>query len=615
MYVGIRPFKILLAGVFFIFFASFLFCGEIYAKNEITKIDIKVTGPSTTINIQFSEKAKYNSNIILENPYRLLIDFTGQKVYSAEADAEINEGLIQGMRLEYQQSNLKAKPVEYIIFTLSSIATSTSKILRKSLIIELNKISTSLDQASSLAASQDIDSIESAIRVGLLNNPQIIIALDEIKLAKLKRLESLRALYPGLKLKYEQTYGDALRENGPPEFEERVYGLELSQSLYYGGKLISTYRQTKYNYEIAKLRYEEILLNAVFDITKAFYEVAKNQKTFQLFKELQKSVAEDIESSRKRYKAKLSTRIEHLNVENQSKQIDYTIASLEKDLKLSKLNLLQLLHLKKETPMSESFEIPFEEIELNLTKSLRMAVLNRPDLIITQKELEVNDLGKVIGRSSNAFKIDLTGFVGKSGGAYENEVLNAGEDYSAGLKVSKPFGGNTVNGSYLFDKTSPKLGQSDRTQSRTYAASLDVLDNIKGYSDELASEIEFKQQQVKLQDIRAEIEKEVRESYYNLEKSFLQVNTTKEEVTLSEEEVIATRSKKNLNLVQISELLSAKLKLANAKKGNLEALNYFNVSLASLNKAVGLKGKFAVDTDIDASDQNENNKGDMKINE
>ncbi|HEN20906.1 MAG TPA: hypothetical protein ENN86_02735 [Desulfobacteraceae bacterium] len=131
------------------------------------------------------------------------------------------------------------------------------------------------------------------------------------------------------------------------------------------------------------------------------------------------------------------------------------------------------------------------------------------------------------------------------------------------------------------------MGQSTRTQSKTASASVGILDNIRGFSDDLEGDISYKQSQIKLLDVRNNAEREVRESVFNVEKALLQVKSSEEEVKLSQEEVVATQSKKDLNLAQISELISSKIKLANARKAYYEALSYFNISVASLNKSVG----------------------------
>lgn len=567
---------------------------DLHAKNKISGIEVKSSARSTVIKVKYTEKAQYVSYMLLEKPYRVLLDLSKKKVYSDEGDVEINRGALKEIRFEYKKSNLKEKPLEYIIFELNDMCTLDVETKRKLLVLKLNKISSGMSDLKYSGMKVKLKDLKGALEIGVSNNPSIKIAIDEIELAKLKKWEALRAIYPGLTAKYEQTRGDAIRETGVPEFDEKTFGLQLNQSLYYGRKLISTYRQAKHNYEIAKLKYDDLMLSFVFEVKKAYYNVIKQEKSKKLFKELSKNIKKDIKSSRKRYKMNLSTKIEYLTAETINKQISYNVSSLSMDLNLARLQLLHLLTLRKETPVKIDLYLPFSEIKAKLSQALRIAALKKPNLRIAQKEMEVGELGEIIGNSSNAFKVDLTGFAGRSGGAYKTETLEMGEDYSAGIRISKPFGGNTLNTSFMFDKTSEKLGQTTRTQSKSGSASLSLLDNIKGYSDSLEGRIGLKQAQIKLLGARNDVEKDVRESFFNLEKSILQVKATREEMNLAKEEVVATKIKKDLNLSQISELISSKLKLANSRKSYYEALAFFNTSLAALNKAVGNSNEFKV---------------------
>ncbi len=62
----------------------------------------------------------------------------------------------------------------------------------------------------------------------------------------------------------------------------------------------------------------------------------------------------------------------------------------------------------------------------------------------------------------------------------------------------------------------------------------------------------------------------------------------KEEIDLNKRELTITKQKKDLNLAQISELVDSKLKLASTTLSSHETLTYYHVSLAGINKSIGL---------------------------
>lgn len=569
------------------------------AKNILMKVEVDEVDAFTRVTINYSRKVIFDEPLILENPHRLLLDFRGKKVFSKEQNAEVKKGLIKKVRFEYKESNLKEKELEYIVMQLHRRAEVNVKKKKRVLVILISSAEkgSRTTRAVSITPLKEVvprDAV-TCLQYALAADPRITIAADEVRLARLKSREALRALFPGIKAKYEQTRGDAQRDTGTPDFDEKTYGVHMNQPLYQGGKLWNTYKQTKLNLYIAGLKYDEMVAEITFEVLSAYYNLVKAQKTFDIFSALSKTIQKDITASRKRYKAKLSTTIEYLTVENQDEQIKYNKASFEKDFFLARLTLAQVLFLPDDTLLHIEHALPYGAVNVSLDETVRFASLNRHSRRIAELELTLKEMGKKIGRSSNAFKVDFSGFAGRSGGAYKSETLDMGEDYSAGIKISKPFGGNTVSSSYLFDKTSPKLGQSTRTQSKTGSVSLSIFDNLKGYSEQLESEIGYERARVKLLEETARIKKEVQESYFNLQKAILQVKAGKSEVSLAKKEVVAVRSKKEHNLAQISELVAARIKLANVEKSLVEALSFYNISLASLNRAAGQADKFVIE--------------------
>ena len=138
---------------------------------------------------------------------------------------------------------------------------------------------------------------------------------------------------------------------------------------------------------------------------------------------------------------------------------------------MAKLALAQAVNVKEG---EEAIEIIDKEpgkdlepimIDVSLEECIDLAFKSRPDLKAKEYMLEFNDYERKIAESKNQLRVDLTGTYGKSGGAYETESLNMDNDWYVGFKVSKPLGGNTISTAFTKDKTSPKHGESSRTES------------------------------------------------------------------------------------------------------------------------------------------------------
>ena len=85
------------------------------------------------------------------------------------------------------------------------------------------------------------------------------------------------------------------------------------------------------------------------------------------------------------------------------------------------------------------------------------------------------------------------------------------------------------------------------------------------------------------------MESEVKESYFNYEKSLIQIEAVSKEIEFRKEQEKIAREKGKRNLVRNSEVLGAEINLTSARTSYNEALAYYHVALASLNKAIGIE--------------------------
>src|SRR5437773_1711375 len=126
-----------------------------------------------------------------------------------------------------------------------------------------------------------------------------------------------------------------------------------------------------------------------------------------------------------------------------------------------------------------SSAIPLDMKEVSLEECLHLAKLQNPELLLQRKAAEAAHQGDLAGKSLYYPKLSINGFYGRSGGAFKGEDLHLGEDWLVGMQLSQYFGLNTVNASGFEQHTSPKIGQSTRTASKTASSSIGILDGFK----------------------------------------------------------------------------------------------------------------------------------------
>ncbi len=88
--------------------------------------------------------------------------------------------------------------------------------------------------------------------------------------------------------------------------------------------------------------------------------------------------------------------------------------------------------------------------------------------------------------------------------------------------------------------------------------------------------------------MRRNVEVEVREAYYNFEKAKLQLKGAQQELDYREKQAGIARQKERMNLIEPTESLSAESSYTEALISHEDAVAFYHVSLASLEKAVGL---------------------------
>jgi TonB family protein len=433
--------------------------------------------------------------------------------------------------------------------------------------------------------------INDAVDMALENHMAAKIAQEEIELSKLKIREARRALYPAAALNYLETTGKTTGLT--QDFTDREYKLKFEYPLYYGWRLKYAVEQAMSNLKASTSNYDKTLQDLRGEVESAFYAYLASKMNLKLHKALLEETGSIFTQAKKRLEFSLITRAEYLQLESQMQQINYQVVSSENELNMARLVLAQAINIREGDKVIEIIDRePGKDlkpimIDVSIEECMDLAFKSRPDLKAKEYMLEFNDYERKIAQSKNQLKVDLAGTYGKSGGAYQTEPLNMGNDWYLGFKVSKPLGGNTLSTAFTKDKTSQKHGQSTRTESVSKSVELGLLDGLQHFSEEKSAEIGYKRAKDELELVRNSILKEVKESYLNYKKGIVQIMTSLNKIKYKEEELKITKARTELNEALLSELLQAYIGLTDEKAYYVEALGSLYQSLARLNKATG----------------------------
>lgn len=419
--------------------------------------------------------------------------------------------------------------------------------------------------------------------LALKNNQPTKVAQEEVELAQLKVTEAQRNFFPNIKISGYNTEGEVFKV----DYEEREAKVQLDQPLFYGGRLKDTLNQAKVNLEITRKNYDRLKLDVVHKTETSYYNLVAAKMHLKLKGALQEETKEMLEKIEKLAQAGMATPLEVNSARAWSEQIKFQIDSINQELFMAELTFKQVLNIK-EAPKIEAELLEAKRLSLDLGNCLEIALQNRPEVYLSELLVKFNDYGqKVEASKERAFTVDLTSSYGHYQGAYKTEKMRESDNWYAGVKISKPWGGNTLNTSYTTEETQPRFGQTSPTASSTISAEFNLLDNLKRLSEKKKADIDLYRSLSDFNESAKTVAFEVQDAFLNYQKAVLQLNTAEAEMRFRRNEAEVTKVRAMVGETSLSSAMESLYNLSEAQTKFIQALANYQISLANLKKACG----------------------------
>lgn len=433
------------------------------------------------------------------------------------------------------------------------------------------------------------------VQVGLSNNRLAKITKEEIELARLRLRDARRGLFPTATLKSSWTKGsNAVTAVNSVGYVEKFYGVEISHPLYYGGKLVNTFKQAKISLEMSMKKYDKIEADITLEVSQNYYDLVTTKTNLRLQQELAGQIKPLLDDAKARLGKDLITEIDYMNIEALYNQVLLQVDTAKKDVDLAKLKLRHVLDLKSidSLEIPSAIELDYINREINLDEAFKLALDNRPEVFMDRLLVDFNKYEELIAKSKDDFKIDFTGSYGKSGDAYTDDKFKRRLDWYAGFKLTKPFFGNTLGYSWTKNSTSAKLGQSTRTHGRTDTVEMNVLNTLSNATEIEQAHVGYLKAVNEFNETVKSVETEVQEAYNTYEKAILQVENEREKIKVKERQLKITEFETSLNESTLTQLIEAKIKLVDERASYVQAISSYKTAVAKLNKAIGISGYY-----------------------
>jgi len=459
-------------------------------------------------------------------------------------------------------------------------------------------------------------SLKDCIDIAVKNHIPLQIADKSIKLAEQKLWEARRNMLPTLGIRFEEYSG---RVQGRAYVGRKQY-LEGQQPVFHGGELYFTVKQAEVNLEVVRNDYARIRNELVLQVKKGYHTLLKAKENLALQTDLSQEVTRIFGMVQKEFEEGLTSRLELLNVSSQMSQVRFQFVSAEGDEAVAELILKQAMNADPKMSIDIKPMPEFKKAKIDFDKTMRLALMNRPEMRINTLMINYYKYGKKITDAKGWLKVDIMGNWGlakeeytpedtqgpTSGAGTANPIFDPDrkleQQWYAGFKASVPFWGSTGEYSWTKEEWVPVVSAFQGTEAVTQTYKFNILDNLKYYSDRQSADIDFDRARQELNKIKQDITLEVREGCFNYQKALIQLETASNKVKYQEKDLELNRLRREMDEVQDSNVIESLIKLAQEKFGYEQALTDCHIAVASVNKAIGVEDYFSVDAKSEGQD-------------
>jgi len=455
----------------------------------------------------------------------------------------------------------------------------------------------------------------------------LVIAEDKIDLVKRKLVSSVRDLFPSFTIMYEHNRGWKLYKddpdktdlvNGSQQFRSERLRYSLSQPLFRGGALWNQVKVERAQLKVTQSAYKKVLYDLSVEVARSYLNLIRTQTTLARRQRMNNTVANVLLISEEKMEAALISEIEHLNVQSQQSQIEHDIQAAKEDLELSILDFKKVLHLKvgdhvDAKTYDDSFIEILEEKALRKTKDIdveierrqetkiselvKLSYQNRPEFTIQKHKLEAAEWTEKVVQGGWLPQVNLVSEFGRKAEAYTADDNNApwDDEHRLGVEVRWNFGGSTQ--SYTYDKNRQGTGVEatdtgiamDGYYDRLNRGGTSILDGLQQFEHTKEALLERKEAMLELELSEKDIVSEVKEAYYNYNRSLIQLKSIFKKLTYRQKMVELAQHRSEVNEIQISEYIQAEMDFMRENEKLYQTMTDYFLAKIALNKSIGIK--------------------------
>ncbi|TCL38547.1 TolC family type I secretion outer membrane protein [Anaerospora hongkongensis] len=391
-------------------------------------------------------------------------------------------------------------------------------------------------------------SLSDSVALALKNNPSIKMAQSDKDKSQWSVSEAQAGRMPTVSL--GNSY--SLKDHNPAGTDDLSGSLRMNWQLYSGGRVEGQIDQAKRGVGVADLGVEKTKQQLKLDTTTAYFTILQTKNLVEVNQQSVSNLQEHLNSVQAKYDVGVVAKSDVLRAEVELANAQQNLIKAQNNYDLAVAGLLNTMTIDPGTELALTDTLSYNKYDKTLDDSLQ-AAQTRPDVAQAEENVKISETAVKMAKSGKLPSVSLSASNGWNGSVLPG---SGDDDWSVGLSASWS----------IFDagSTSAKVKQADA-----------LLDKAK-------------EQLVQVKNSAA---LEVRQNYLSMQEAEKRIDTNKVAVGKAEEDLVIAREKYNAGVGTNLDVIDAQLALTQAKTNEIQALFDYNVNVAKIDKAIGLKAE------------------------
>ncbi len=334
------------------------------------------------------------------------------------------------------------------------------------------------------------------------------------------------------------------------------WAVEVKQPIFAGGAILANYEAGKIGHEIAALDETSVVHDLVQDVRVAYFNVLKAERILDVAKQS----VEQLESHRRMaqdfFDVGVIPKNDLLRAEVELANGQQSLVRAENSVEMAKAKFNTVLRREINTPTEVEDILALTSYNKTFDECQRLALENRPEVKSYARKVEQSQKFVKLAKSEYLPTVNLVGHFERYG---DNANVN-GSPY------------RNQDNSYIMGVASWNFWEWGRTKNRVDASR--SRENQVAYA---------------LDNVRDQVSLEVKNAWLALHEAEKQVAVTKKSIEQADENFRVSTERYKEHVGTSTDVIDAQTLLTRAKTDYFNALSDYNISIARLERAMGVR--------------------------